>query len=335
VPYWRLSAFAIVERRHSAEEAHMSHWTAADIPDQTGRTAIITGANSGLGFRTAEALARAGAATVLACRDAGRGEAALERLRTAVPEATGRVSLRSLDLADLDSVRAFAAATTEPVDLLINNAGIMALPTRRTTAQGFEAQFGTNHLGHFALTGLLLPKLLQRPGSRVVTLSSGVHKIGRLSQLDDLHSERKYGAWTTYGLSKLANVLFFTELDRRLRAAGAGTISVAAHPGFASTNLQIAGPQADGATVMSRVMALVTPVMAQSDAMGALPTLRAATAPDVEGGEFYGPGGLGEQRGYPKRVKYSSAGGNQAAARRLWDESERLTGVTMPLALAG
>ena len=309
----------------------MSRWTAADIPDQTGRTAIITGANSGLGFRTAEALARAGAVVVLACRDASRGAGALDRLRGSVPEAADRVSLRPLDLADLDSVCAFAAGTEGGVDLLINNAGIMALPSRRTTAQGFEAQVGTNHLGHFALTGLLLPKLLERAGSRVVTLSSGVHKFGRISQLDDLQSERKYGAWTTYSLSKLANVLFFTELDRRLRAAGASTISVGAHPGYAATNLQIAGPQADGVSLPARVMALANPILGQSDRMGALPTLRAATAPDVEGGEFYGPSGLGEQRGHPKRVKYSAAGRDGAAARRLWADSERLTGVTGPL----
>ena len=312
----------------------MAHWTAADVPDQTGRTAIVTGANSGLGFRTAEALAGAGASVVLACRDASRGGAALDRLKAAVPEAADRLSLRPLDLADLDSVREFAELTTDPIDLLINNAGIMALPSRRTTAQGFEAQVGTNHLGHFALTGLLLPKLLERPASRVVTLSSSFHKMARLSHLDDLQSERKYSGWTTYGLSKLANVLFFTELDRRLRATGATTISVGAHPGYASTNLQISGPQTGGASPSARVMALVNPYLGQSDTMGALPTLRAATAPDVEGGEFYGPSRFAEMRGYPKRVKYSSAGGNGAAARKLWDESERLTGVKMPLPVA-
>lgn len=305
----------------------MARWTAADIPDQTDRTAIVTGANSGLGYQTAEALARAGATVVLACRNAERGADAVDRLTAAVPAAAGRAVVRPLDLSDLDSVRAFAAATTGPVDLLVNNAGVMALPSRRTTAQGFEAQVGTNHLGHFALTGLLLPALLDRPGARVVTLSSGLHKIGRIRQLEDLHSERRYGAWSAYGLSKLANVLFFTELDRRLRAAGASAISVGAHPGFAATNLHTTGPQADGRTLTARVLVAITPIVAQSDTMGALPTLRAATAPDVEGGEYYGPGGFVEQRGHPVRVKYSPAGHDSAAAQRLWADSERLTGV--------
>jgi NAD(P)-dependent dehydrogenase (short-subunit alcohol dehydrogenase family) len=313
----------------------MSRWTTADIPDQTGRTAVVTGANSGLGYQTALALAKAGATVVLACRDAKRGEAALERLRTAVPDAGDRLQLRTLDLADLDSVRTFAEGLAgQQLDLLINNAGVMALPSRKLTAQRFEMQFGTNHLGHFALTGLLLPALLERPDSRVVSVSSGLHKMGRASQLEDLQSERKYGAWSAYGLSKLANIWFTAELDRRLRAAGASTITAAAHPGYAATNLQLAGPSADGESFFSRLSAVGNRFFAQSDAMGALPTLRAATAPDVVSGEYYGPGGFAEQRGYPKRVNYSAAGHDQQAAARLWTESERLTGVTIPIPVA-
>ncbi|SHM48476.1 oxidoreductase [Cryptosporangium aurantiacum] len=313
----------------------MARWTAADIPDQTGRTAIVTGANSGLGYRTAEALARAGASVVLACRNVEKGADALRRLHAAVPDAADRTEVRSLDLADLGSVRAFAEATQGPVDLLINNAGIMLLPTRRTTAQGFEMQFGTNHLGHFALTGLLLPRLLDRPDSRVVTVSSIMHKLGKASQLDDPQSERAYSASGAYNFSKLANAWFTLELDRRLRAAAAPTISVGAHPGYTATNLQSTGPQADGNTVTTRVVAAATKVLGQSDAVGALPSLRAATDPAVQGGEYYGPGWPGEFRGHPVRVRYTGTGRDETAARRLWEESERLTGVKPPLAVRG
>ena len=309
----------------------MARWTTADIPDQTGRTAIVTGANSGLGYRTAEALARAGATVVLAVRNAERGADALARLRTAVPDAAARLEVRSLDLADLESVRTFAAATTTPVDLLINNAGVMNVPTRHTTAQGFEMQFGTNHLGHYALTGLLLPRLLGRPGARIVTLSSVMHKFAKAAQLDDPQSERAYSAMGAYNFSKLANAWFTLELDRRLRAAGAAVISVGAHPGYTATNLQVAGAQADGKTLVSGAVALATKVVGQRDAVGVLPTLRAATDPAVRGGEYYGPGGPGELRGHPVRVRYTAAGRDEAAARRLWEESERATGVTMPL----
>jgi NAD(P)-dependent dehydrogenase (short-subunit alcohol dehydrogenase family) len=306
----------------------MAHWTTADIPDQSGRVAVVTGANSGLGYQTALALARTGAHVILACRDPRRGNAALDRLRVAVPKASAE--LGRLDLADLDSVRRFAD-TVESLDLLINNAGVMALPSRRTTAQGFEMQVGTNHLGHFALTGLLLSRLTNRPGARVVTVSSGLHRYGRLADLDDPQSERKYGTWRAYGLSKLANILFFTELDRRLRAANQPARSLGAHPGYAATNLQSAGPKADGVTLLTRLGDLGTRFFAQSDAMGALPSLRAATDPDAQGGEFYGPSGFLGQRGYPDRVSYSSAGHDVAAAQRLWTESERLTGVTVDL----
>ncbi|MFC6020854.1 oxidoreductase [Plantactinospora solaniradicis] len=304
----------------------MAHWTTADVPDQSGRVAVVTGANSGLGYHTALALARAGAHVVLACRDPQRGDAALDQLRTAVPNASAECG--SLDLADLDSVRRFADSV-ESLDLLINNAGIMALPSRRTTAQGFEMQVGTNHLGHFALTGLLLPRLLNRPGARVVTVSSGLHHRGRLADLDDLQSERRYGAWRAYALSKLANILFFTELDRRLRAANQPVRSLGAHPGYAATNLQLTGPAADGGTLLIRLGQLGNRFFAQSAAMGALPSLRAATDPEAQGGEFHGPSGFLEQRGYPDRVAYSSAGQDVSAAQRLWTESERLTGVTV------
>jgi NAD(P)-dependent dehydrogenase (short-subunit alcohol dehydrogenase family) len=304
----------------------MEKWTTADIPDQSGRIAVVTGANSGLGYQTSLALAAKGARVVMACRSPERGTAAVARLKASVPDAD--VDLRPLDLADLDSVRAFAD-TVETVDLLVNNAGVMALPSRRTTAQGFEMQVGTNHLGHFALTGLLLPRLLERPGARVVTVSSGVHRYGRLADLDDLQSERAYSAWRVYGLSKLANVLFFTELDRRLRAAGQPVLSVGSHPGYAATNLQTAGPGADGGNIYSRTSGLANKLFAQSDAMGALPSLRAATDPAVQGGDYYGPGGFMHMRGYPARDAYSKAGHDVAAAGRLWDESERLTGVAV------
>lgn len=308
----------------------MARWTTADMPDQTGRLAIVTGANAGLGYRTTEALARAGATVVLAVRSPERGADALARLRAAVPEAADRLEVRALDLADLDSVRAFAAATTDDVDLLINNAGIMNIPSRHTTAQGFETQFGTNHLGHFALTGLLLPRLLHRPASRIVTLSSIMHKLGRAAQLDDPQSERSYTATGAYNFSKLANAWFTLELDRRLRAAGAPTISVGAHPGYTATNLVTTGPHADGATLFGRVSGAATKLLGQSDVIGALPTLRAATDPSVRGGEYYGPGGLGEFRGYPVAVRYTEAGRDSAAAARLWSYSEEVTGVTYP-----
>ncbi|WP_035856844.1 oxidoreductase [Cryptosporangium arvum] len=306
----------------------MARWTAADVPDQTGRVAIVTGANSGLGYRTAEGLARAGASVVLAVRNAGRGAEALARLRAAVPDASAEV--RALDLADLDSVRAFAAATPDDVDLLVNNAGIMHVPSRHTTAQGFELQFGTNHLGHFALTGLLLPRLRDREGARVVTVSSVMHRFGRAAQLDDPQSEQSYSATGAYSFSKLANAWFTLELDRRLRAAGAASLSVGAHPGYTDTNLVTTGPGADGATLWTRVSSAATKVLGQSDRVGALSTLRAATDPAVGGGEYYGPSGPGEYRGHPVRVRYTATGYDETLARRLWDISERATGVSFP-----
>jgi NAD(P)-dependent dehydrogenase (short-subunit alcohol dehydrogenase family) len=305
----------------------MSAWTADDIPPLSGRTAVVTGANSGLGFHTALELARHGADVVMASRDASRGRDALERVRTEVPDAKAVVAI--VDLADLSSVRAFAATLREggnPIDVLVNNAGVMALP-RRQTADGFEMQIGTNHLGHFALTGLLLPALLVRPGSRVVTVSSAVAQAGRI-HFDDLQGERRYWRWGAYAQSKLANLLFAFELDRRAAAAGTGLISVAAHPGFAATNLQAAASRTQGHPIRARASALGAQLMGQPAAAGALPLLYAATEPDVHGGDYYGPDGPSSIRGHPTMVTPPHRALDAELAGRLWAESERLTGVT-------
>jgi NAD(P)-dependent dehydrogenase (short-subunit alcohol dehydrogenase family) len=305
-------------------------WTARDIPAQAGRVAVVTGASSGLGLVTARELARAGARVVMASRDPERGEAACAAVRAAVPAAD--LDLRRLDLASLSSVRELASelrAAYPAIDLLVNNAGVMAIP-RRLTADGFEQQFGTNHLGHFALTGLLLPALLGRAGSRIVTVSSGAHKTGRID-FDDLMGEHRYRKWGAYSQSKLANLLFAYELSRRLSAAGAETISVAAHPGYAATNLQHVGPRMEGRRLGALVMTIGNRILAQSEDDGALPQLYAATAPDVVPGGYYGPDGIGESRGHPKRVDSTAASKDEVTARRLWDVSEQLTGVTIPV----
>jgi NAD(P)-dependent dehydrogenase (short-subunit alcohol dehydrogenase family) len=297
-------------------------WTAEQIPDQRGRVAVVTGGNSGLGLVTARELARAGAHVVMACRDAGKAEVARRAIETAVPSAT--VEVAALDLGSLASVRTFAEsflAAHDGLDLLVNNAGIMA-PPRRVTADGFELQLGTNHLGHFALTGLLLGAMEGRADARVVTLSSGAHRIGRID-FSDLQRERRYNRWRAYGQSKLANLLFALELDRRLQANGSSVRSLAAHPGYAATNLQSTGPP-----MLDRmVMVVGNAVIAQSAEMGALPSLYAATEPRLEGGTFIGPDGFAEQRGHPKPVAPSAAARDEAVARRLWDASEELTGV--------
>jgi NAD(P)-dependent dehydrogenase (short-subunit alcohol dehydrogenase family) len=298
-------------------------WTSEQMPDQAGRTAVVTGANSGLGLIVAEALARGGAEVVLACRNTEKGEAAADSIRATVPGAS--VAVESLDLASLASVRAFAerfAAERDGLDLLINNAGIMGT-THRRTADDFELQLGTNHLGHFALTGLLLARLEGREDARVVTVSSTAHKLGRIN-FDDLQSERRYRRWRAYCQSKLANVLFALELERRLRAAGSTVSSLAAHPGYAATNLQSAGPPA----VDRMVLAVTNRVLAQSAEMGALPLLYAATRPNLDGGLYIGPDGFEEQRGHPKVVRPVRAGRDEESARRLWSVSEELTGVT-------
>jgi NAD(P)-dependent dehydrogenase (short-subunit alcohol dehydrogenase family) len=309
----------------------MAGWTAADIPDQSGRVALVTGGNSGLGYQTVLQLARRGARVLLAARDHARGAAALERLAAAgVP--ADHAELVQLDLADLTSVERFSTgflAGGHGLDLLVNNAGVMAIPHRETTAQGYERQFGTNHLGHFALTGRLLPALVQRPGSRVVTVSSNMHKRASRIDFDDLQAERAYQPWHAYEQSKLANAMFVLELDRRLRAAGLDVVSAGAHPGFAATNLQVTGPRSGGAGLVARGMGLATRLFAQPARDGALPVLYAATAPSVHGGEYFGPAGPGEMRGrHPKLVQFSRAAHDEAAAGRLWAVSEELTGVT-------
>ena len=299
-------------------------WTFEDVPDQKGRVAIVTGANSGIGLVAARELARAGARVVLACRNTAKGEDGAAAIRREVPAAD--VEVAELDLASLESVAAFASAHDGDLDLLVNNAGVMA-PPRRETADGFELQLGTNHLGHFALTAQLLERMEGRDDARVVTLSSGAHRIGKID-FDDLQRERGYNRWTAYGQSKLANLLFALELDRRLRAAGSTVKSVAAHPGYAATNLQSAA-----APVLDRLFMKVTnAVIAQSAEMGALPTLYAATAPGLEGGEFIGPDGLLEQRGHPHVVSPSAAARDEDVARRLWEVSEELTGRLTPVA---
>jgi NAD(P)-dependent dehydrogenase (short-subunit alcohol dehydrogenase family) len=302
------------------------HWTASQIPSQAGRNAIVTGANSGLGLVTARELARTGAEVVLACRDLAKGADARREIEAAVPGA--KLQLSRLDLGSLTSVAEFAdgyKAGHEGLDLLINNAGVMA-PPRRQTSDGYELQFGTNHLGHFALTGRLVEAMKGREDPRVVTLSSGAHRIGKID-FDDLQRERHYNRWRAYGQSKLANLMFALELDRRLRAAGSPIKSLAAHPGYAATNLQSAAAPA----IDRLVMAVANRVFAQSAEMGALPTLYAATVPGLEGGAFYGPDGLAEQRGYPKVASPSGAALDADVAARLWEVSEQLTGVPFKL----
>lgn len=303
----------------------MNGWTANDIPDQSGRTAVVTGANSGIGHATALELARHGAKVVLACRDAVRGKAAEERIRAAAPGA--EVRFAPLDLADLASVREFAEDLPgDRVDLLVNNAGVMALPERKTV-DGFEMQFGTNHLGHFALTGLLLPRLAEAgPGARIVTLSSGLHVLGTVDPRD-LHMEHRYRRWIAYGRSKSANLLFTHELARRLGAAGSPVVAAAAHPGYASTNLQTAGVRMEERALAERGVELLNSAVAQSAAEGALPVLHAATAPDVRPDDFFGPRVL-MWRGAPARSWRAKWTLDDRASTGLWSVSERLTGVS-------
>lgn len=299
-------------------------WTAADVPDLTGRTAVVTGANSGLGLVTARELAGHGADVILACRDRERGQRALVQVRATAAHPEG-VRLELIDLADLGSVREAAARIAEQLprlDLLVNNAGVMAAP-RRETVDGFESQFAINHLGHFALTGLLLGSLAQSPRPRVVTVTSGVHRIGRIA-FDDLQRARRYNRWLAYAQSKLANLLFCFELQRRAVGARSPLLSLAAHPGTAATNLQSAGPQQPWERAL---LALGNRTIAQSAEMGALPTLYAATAHSLPGGVLVGPDGFMEGRGHPRVVGASRRAHNEADARRLWEESERLTNV--------
>jgi NAD(P)-dependent dehydrogenase (short-subunit alcohol dehydrogenase family) len=299
-------------------------WTADDIPELTGRRALVTGANSGLGLQITQELARHGAQVTLAVRDTDRGRAAADRIRRGAP--TAELSVARLDLADLGSVRDFAGAYDGPLDVLVNNAGVMALP-RRTTKDGFEMHIGTNHLGHFALTGLLMPGLLERPGARVVTMSSGAHAYGRI-RFGNLQGERHYQRWLAYGQSKLANLLFAFELARRAAAADVDLVSVGAHPGYAATNLQLQAGRMEENRFKQLTWGFANRLFAQSDAQGALPALYAATMPDVTGGEYFGPDGMGGGRGHPTRAPATKTARNPELAQRLWTVSEGLTGVS-------
>ena len=293
-----------------------SKWTAADLPTLDGKTAVVTGATSGIGLVAARELARAGAHVVLAVRNTKRGE----ELAAAMP---GSTEVRHLDLTDLATVRAFADGWDGDLHLLINNAGVMAVPEGKT-ADGFETQIGTNHLGHFALTGLLIDHVTDR----VVTVASGAHRMGRI-RLDDLNWERGYKRWPAYGQSKLANLLFTLDLQRRLTEAGSTVRAVAAHPGYASTHLQ----ERTGHRVQNALMAVGNRLFAQSDEAGAWPTLFAATQ-DLPGGSYVGPGGPGEARGNPVLVGRSAAASDGETARKLWTLSEELTGVTFEVPVA-
>ncbi|HEY0450452.1 oxidoreductase [Actinophytocola sp.] len=305
------------------EKPSASTWIADHISSQVGRTFVVTGANSGLGLETVRALGALGANVILTVRDEGRGIRALDELRGEQPEA--RFEVRVLDLADLDSVRTFAD-TVEEIDVLVNNAGVM-MPPRGTTKQGYELQLGVNHLGHFALTGLLLDKLAQGEDGRVVTVSSTLHKRGRI-HFDDLHGESAYSRTKFYAQSKFANVVFALELNRRLRANAIPIRSVLAHPGYSATNLQSSGPTGVGKLMMKATNKL----FAQDAMMGALPQLYAATGADVESGQFYGPDGRGESKGFPTVVEPLDSARDRELAKRLWDISEELTGVRIPLA---
>ncbi len=296
-------------------------WTSGDVPGQQGRLAVVTGASTGLGFETARVLAARGASVVLAVRDTEKGKRAAARIAGTAPGAD--VMVQPLDLASLESIRAAAdqlRAQHPRIDLLINNAGVMFTP-QQTTRDGFELQFGTNHLGHFALTGLLLEQMLPVPGSRVVTVSSLAHRLRARIHFDDLQGERSYRRVAAYGQSKLANLLFTYELHRRLSGAGT-TIAVAAHPGLAATELTRHTPA---------IAAFANALISQTAAMGALPVLRAATDPGVLGGQYYGPRGFFGTRGYPKPAHSSGQSHDTAIQRRLWTVSEELTGVTFPV----
>ncbi|MEH3139092.1 MAG: SDR family NAD(P)-dependent oxidoreductase [Mycobacterium kyogaense] len=299
----------------------MTTWTTADIPDQTGRVAVITGANTGLGFETAKALADKGATVVIAVRNTDKGNQAAARI-------DGTVEVQKLDLTSLASIRAASDALKsrfDRIDLLINNAGVMTTP-KGTTKDGFELQFGTNHLGHFALTGLLLPNIVDVPGSRVVTVSSNGHKMGGAIHWDDLQWERSYSRMGAYTQSKLANLMFTYELERRLAPRGK-TIAVAAHPGTATTELARSFPRP-----VERAFLAAAPLLFAQDATGgALPSLRAATDPGALGGQYYGPDGIGQQRGNPVVVASNTVSYDVAQQQRLWTVSEELTGVTFPV----
>lgn len=299
----------------------MERWTAEDIPEQGGTVHLITGGNGGLGWESALALARHGARVIMASRSSSKGEEARQAILKRVPGAS--VNVMALDLASLTSIRRFAEAFKtryQRLDGLMNNAGLMAVPQSKTE-DGFEMQFGVNHLGHFALTGLLYDLLASTPNSRVVTVSSSLHENGVMN-FDNLMLVNEYRGFKAYSQSKLANLLFAYELQRRFEREGVSSISVGAHPGFTATNLQKMGKAR-----LNPVSWVLSHVMAQPAETGALPQLYAATAPDVVGGAYYGPGGFQQMRGYPERQKSSPASYDQAAAKELWQVSEQLTGV--------
>ncbi len=303
-----------------------NRWTTDDIPDQSGKVTIVTGGNSGIGYEAAKALAGKGAQVILAVRSAAKGQEAAGSIQREHPKAS--IEVMPLDLSDTDSIRRFAEAFLKrypSLPLLLNNAGVMALPFRQT-ANGFEMQFGTNHLGHFALTGLLLPAILATPGARVVTVSSGLHASG-VMDFGDLNGTKTYDRRRAYSQSKLANLLFAYELQRRLEAAGARAISVGCHPGYAATNLQAAGPRMEGSRAQEAIMSVANRLFAQSPAMGALPTLYAATAPSVNGCDYIGPTGMAGMRGYPAKVLSSERSYDLSSAQQLWQMSEEMSGV--------
>ncbi|MFM9072126.1 MAG: oxidoreductase [Cyanobium sp.] len=318
----------------SAPQGTTGPWTTASIPDQSGRVVLVTGASSGLGLETARALASRGATVVMGCRSSLKGEGARSQLLAELNHLPqqgiqGALDLLPLDLADLASVREAAATLAERygrLDLLINNAGVMG-PPRMLTRDGFELQFGTNHLGHFALTLLLLPLMRQEEDARVVFVTSGAQYFGRIA-FDDLQGERSYDRWRAYSQSKLANVMAALELQERLRAEGSGVLSLAAHPGLARTNLQPASVAMNGSKLEALAYRLMDPCF-QSAAMGALPQLYGATAPEAEPGGHYGPDQWGGMRGYPKAVRVAPAALDAGLRRRLWEVSEALTGVSL------
>ena len=301
--------------------ASQKAWTVDHIPDQQGRIAVVTGANSGIGFVAARELARKGAQVVLACRNDVKAKEAMSQIQADVVDA--KLDFIPLDLASLESIGSFAEqvkANYDRLDLLCNNAGIMAIP-KQHTRDGFEMQIGTNHFGHFALTGQLLDRLIATPNSRVVNVSSNAHLFGKMN-FNDLHWETGYGKWKAYAQSKLANLLFTYELDRKLRAKQSPVKATACHPGWSSTNLQYVGPQQEGSAVMQRMAALGNRLAAQPAEMGALPTLYAATEPSVEGGDYIGPNGWFENAGYPKKTSSNRRSRSEEDAARLWQISE-------------